>query len=213
MGETAGGKIEENIYNSITGEKPNSAKKILLNFKRAMRSGSFLEKDFYNKDNLHSLFGSNYTFIVTEKHDSNELKISLSSYGVYYTEDTGKSTPYEKMIPAFNKGDFLFQQYGDEINVKLNLLTESNFSNIGDRRITADLVEKIFGKPFQLRPGYSLARPSLHYDVNQLEPKAHRLGSSWLDYEIKHESIIQRIQFRTAGNGDVTNISISIEGI
>lgn len=199
--------------NSFKGKfemiKPYSGNELLVLLKKNIENDQLSKKEFYNTAGLQSLFGRNYNFDFLEKEGGQLIKINTK--GIYYTEDVDDNTPPEKMIPCLKSGE-IFWRDNKPIDISYFLITEAEFSNIKNRKITAAQTVEVFGKNFLLKEGYPKRSVSFHYDTYKLEPKINRLGSSWLEYKFEKKQISYFIGFRTKGNGDVINIHISIKG-
>jgi hypothetical protein len=185
---------------------PASPKELLINIQSALKKGALLEDAFYSAASLNNFLGIGYRFTQAEERGAQKI-IYFDDGGNVYIDEKGNLTPLGRNRPCLRSGTILFEAGGSSRRAKasMSIITAGQIPSTGT--FNANLVLEVFGLPSSVTEGGPSVPPPHGREYVATLP-TNELGNRWLAYDTELDGYLQRVKFRTLGDGTVIEIQL-----
>lgn len=185
---------------------PVSPKELLARMQAALARGELLKDSFYTSSSLQQFFGPGYRFTVAPDLGGAKT-IYFDDGDNVYVDEHGALTAMGLHRPCLRRGTILFERAVAGRMAKASIAIDAMGPGVAASAFDAELVRQVLGAPEATSEAVPGAPPA-HGQAYRPTRQVHPAGKLWLSYQTKANGILQRMRFRTLGDGTVTEIQL-----
>lgn len=178
---------------AVTTTDPEST---LRRLKASLDRGEFLLPDSLTNEKVAELIGAKHTIRPSPQD-------SIDSKTIWWDERPGVTQL--RPTPTFMRGSINYSEANRLRRPVVDIGLTTCVRLVPTCSIGPEVIEKVFGVANSFREGFP-PTPPLHGAHYVPEPTTHALGNKWMIYRFKTPGSEGRIQFRTLGDGAVSDI-------
>jgi hypothetical protein len=211
LAQASGATAQSTNYTSESTmiSMPASPKELLVNIQSALKKGELLNDAFYSDSGLHDFLGAGYRFARADE-SAGQKTIYFDDGGNVYVDEKGNLTPLGRNRPCLRSGTILFEAGGPSRRARASISIITAGQIPSNSTFNANLVLEVFGHPGSVTEGVPSVPPPHGREYVATLPTSE-LGNRWFAYDTELDGHLQRVKFRTLGDGTVIEIQISEE--